>query len=140
MRLLLTSLSSIVTVHDDIVSLRAEDASGSFGIRRGHADLLTVLDVGVVSWRHTGGHERYCAVRRGVLRVLSGSTIEIATREAIVDDDLERLESTVLKAFRMREEVERSTRTESNRLELLALREIMRYLQPDRVAGTWRQG
>jgi F-type H+-transporting ATPase subunit epsilon len=139
MKLQLTSLGNFVSVQEDIVSLRAEDASGSFGIWPGHADFLTVLEVGVVSWRHPDGHEQHCAVRRGVLRVQGGGTIEIATREAIVDDDLERLESTVLAEFHAREQAERSSRTEATRFELQALREMMRYLQPERGAGPGRR-
>jgi F-type H+-transporting ATPase subunit epsilon len=64
--------------------------------------------------------------------VSGGETIEIVSREAIVDDDLERLESTVLAEFRQRDETEQVTRTESKRMELEVLREIMRYLRPER--------
>ena len=135
MKLAITSLAALAAVEDDIVSLRAEDASGSFGIRPGHADFLTVLDIGVVSWLNAVGHERHCAVRRGVLRMSGGKTIAIASREAIVDDDLDRLESTVLAEFRQRDEAERSGRSESQRLELQLVREVMRYLRPDN-AGT----
>lgn len=140
MKLVLTSLGSFVAVYDGLAALRAEDASGGFGIRPGHADLLTVLDAGVVSWRYPDGREQHCAVRSGVLRVRGGDTIEIATHEAILDDDLERLEATVLAKFRARDEDERNARTESNRLELQALREIMRYLQPEAGPGARRAG
>jgi F-type H+-transporting ATPase subunit epsilon len=132
MTLTVSSLGDVVVARDDVVALRAEDASGCFGIRTGHADLLTALDVGVVSWRYSDGSEHHCAVRRGVLHVHDGRRIDIVTREAIVDDNLDRLESTVLNEFRSREEGERSMRTESHRLELQALREIMRYLNPER--------
>ena len=139
MKLTVTSLSGSALVEDDIVSLRAGDASGWFGIRSGHADLLTVLDVGVVSWLHATGHERHCAVRRGVLRVSQGRLIDIASREAIVDDDLERLESTVLAEFRGRGESEQSVRNESQRLELQLIREMLRFLQPEKDGMLGRQ-
>jgi F-type H+-transporting ATPase subunit epsilon len=35
----------------DVVAVRAEDESGSFGILSGHADFLTALTVSVVAWR-----------------------------------------------------------------------------------------
>ena len=38
-------------------------------------------------WRNGGG-EHYVAVRGGVLRVRDGKVVEIATREAVVNDDL----------------------------------------------------
>lgn len=137
MRLVITSVGSFAVADDEVIALRAEDASGSFGILPGHADFLTALEVGVVSWRRREGRERHCAVRRGVLRVRAGRVIEIATREAVMDEDLGRLESTVLQEFRARDEVERSTRTESHALELKALREIIRYLQPERAGRLW---
>ena len=40
-----------VTVDETgVTSIRAEDASGGFGILPGHADFLTVLDASVVRW------------------------------------------------------------------------------------------
>lgn len=131
MKLQLTSLGDFVAVYEDVVSLRAEDASGCFGILPGHADLLTVLDIGVASWRQADGQARHCAVRGGVMRVVGGDTVEIATREAILSDDLGRLESTVLAQFHAREEAERSEHSREQQLELQALREIMRYLRPE---------
>jgi F-type H+-transporting ATPase subunit epsilon len=78
-RLLITDPTEVVADHPDVVSLCAEDESGGFGILTGHADLLTVLPVSVVSWRHADGKMGYCAVRRGVLTVQGGKTIAIAT-------------------------------------------------------------
>ena len=52
---------------DDIRSLRAEDASGSFGLLPGHVDFLTVLLPTVVRWQHAGGRAGFCAVEGGVL-------------------------------------------------------------------------
>ena len=52
MRLLITDPTAVVADHADVASVRAEDESGGFGILTGHADLLTVLTVSVVSWRH----------------------------------------------------------------------------------------
>ena len=43
MRLIITEPARVIADHDDVVSVRAEDASGSFGILPGHADLITVM-------------------------------------------------------------------------------------------------
>jgi F-type H+-transporting ATPase subunit epsilon len=131
MRLLLTSLGSLVVDHEPIVALRASDASGGFGLLPGHADFLTALGTGIVSWRYADGSARYCAVRGGVLSVAKG-TVSVATRDAILDDNLEHLEATALSVFRTRDESERQARSEDTQLELKALRELMRYLQPTR--------
>jgi F-type H+-transporting ATPase subunit epsilon len=135
MRLLITDPTAIVADHADIVSIRAEDESGSFGILTGHADLLTVLAVSVVSWRHTDGKAGYCAVRRGVLTVKDGKEVAIATREAQRGDDLDTLEELVLSRFRAEAEAERSGRTAAMRLQTQAVRRIVEALRPDRQMG-----
>jgi F-type H+-transporting ATPase subunit epsilon len=131
MRLLITTPTAVV-VDEDVVSIRAEDESGGFGILAGHADFTTALGVSVISWRLRGDRQRFCAVRRGVLSVSKGKETAIATREAIVDDDLARLENTVLTHFREAVEVEKIARTESLRLQMKAIRQIVRFLRPER--------
>jgi F-type H+-transporting ATPase subunit epsilon len=132
MRLLITTPTAVIIDEQDVVALRAEDESGSFGILNGHADFLTALTVSVVSWRYADRRQGFCAVRRGVLSVTNGSQVSIATREAVVGDDLARLENVVLAQFREAIEAERTARTESLRLQMKAIRQIVRYLRPER--------
>ena len=101
----------------------------------GHADLLTVLTVSVVSWRHTDGKAGYCAVRRGVLSVHGGKEVAIATREAQRGDDLDTLEASVLSRFRAEAEAERSGRIAAMRLQTQAIRRIVEALRPERQTG-----
>jgi len=68
LRLTLSTPASILVDAEAIVSLRAEDESGSFGILPGHADFLTVLTPSVLRWRDAENVERFCAVEEGVLR------------------------------------------------------------------------
>ena len=56
----------------------------------------------------------------------------IATREAIPGDDLDHLEQVVLTEFREALEAERIARTESLQLQMKAIRQIVRYLRPER--------
>jgi F-type H+-transporting ATPase subunit epsilon len=130
MRLLITDPTTVVVDHADVTSVRAEDESGSFGILDGHADLLTVLTVSVVSWRHADGAMGYCAVRRGVLSVHGGKQVAIATREAQLGADLEILEASVLARFRSEAEAERSGRVAAMRLHTQAIRRIVEALRP----------
>jgi F-type H+-transporting ATPase subunit epsilon len=132
MRLVITTPTKVVIDDSDVIAVRAEDESGSFGILNGHADLLTALTVSVVSWHHGDDRRRFCAVRRGVLSVSNGSEVAIATREAIPGDDLDRLEQVVLAEFREALEAERTARTESLQLQMKAIKQIVRYLRPDR--------
>ena len=132
MRLLITTPAAVVIDDPDVVGVRAEDESGSFGILNGHADFLTALTVSVVNWRRADGRQRFCAVRRGVLSVSNGNEVALATREAIPGDDLYHLEHVVLTQFRGALETERVARTESLRLQMKAIRQIVRYLRPQR--------
>jgi F-type H+-transporting ATPase subunit epsilon len=131
-RLLITTPMAVIVDANDVVALRAEDDSGSFGIRDKHADFLTALTVSVVSWRHADGRQRFCAVRHGVLSVTNGKEVAIATREAVPGDDLDHLETVVLAQLREALETERAARTESLRLQVKAIRQIVRYLRPER--------
>src|SRR5579863_10341824 len=90
MRLVITTPLNLVADIDDVVHVRAEDETGSFGILDHHAEFLTALAVSVVSWRQASGREEHCAVRGGVLSV-SGDKVAIATRQAILGDDLNHL-------------------------------------------------
>jgi F-type H+-transporting ATPase subunit epsilon len=132
MRLLITTPTAVVIDDPDVVAVRAEDESGSFGILNGHADFLTALAVSVVSWHRADGRQRFCAVRRGVLSASNGNEVALATREAIPGDDLDHLEHVVLAQFRDTLEAERTARTESLRLQMKAIRQILRYLRPQR--------
>ena len=131
MRLTITTpLASIVRV-EDAMHVRAEDPSGAFGVLPGHAEFLTALTISVLTWRDPGGREHHVAVRGGVLSVRAGSAVSVATPEAVAGDDLQRLESEVLARFRRQLEEERAAHTESQRLQLAAVRQIMRLLRPD---------
>lgn len=130
MRLRIVTPLDVVLDENAIASLRAEDASGGFGIQPGHADFLTVLAIGVLGWRCASGAQRYCAVRRGVLTVSHGQDIAVATREAVLGDDLAALETTVLARFRAEIETERGERRESTRLQLDVIRHMVGKLKP----------
>jgi F-type H+-transporting ATPase subunit epsilon len=131
-KLTVTTPLAIVIDADEIAHLRAEDTTGAFGILPGHADFLTALSLSVVSWRDRAGTEHHLAVRGGMLEVRDGATITIATREAVADDDLVRLEGEVLATFRRRSEEDRTARTDAQRLYLAAVRQICRFLRSER--------
>jgi F-type H+-transporting ATPase subunit epsilon len=136
MRLRITTPLSVVVDDDDVRALRADDATGSFGILPGHADFLTSLTIGVVSWRDADGIAHHCAVRRGVLSVTGGQTIAIATREAVTGDDLATLDETVLARFRSDADTERAERVDSTRLQLNAIRRIVGHLRASGRSGS----
>jgi F-type H+-transporting ATPase subunit epsilon len=130
MRLSIVTPLAVVVDEDHVLALRAEDATGSFGVLPQHADFLTSLVISVVSWRSSNGTRHYCAVRRGVLSIAGGHDVVIATREAVAGDDLAILDETVLSRFRADIESERTEKVESARLRLNAIRQIMSHLRP----------
>lgn len=134
MRFVITEPTRMIVDFDDVVSVRAEDASGSFGILPGHADLITVLTPSVVAWRQADGRPGWCAVRRGVLAVNNGREVTIATRQAQLGDDLAALEHAVLDRFRADLDAERRARVVATRLHTAAIRQIIRALRQDQRA------
>jgi F-type H+-transporting ATPase subunit epsilon len=132
MRLTVTTPLAIVVDTDDVAHLRAEDPTGAFGILTGHADFLTALTVSVASWRDRAGKEHHVALRGGMLEVRGGNTIAIASREAVADDDLVHLETEVIARFRRQLAEERDARADAERLYLAAIRQISRFLRPER--------
>lgn len=130
MKLRIVTPLEIAVDEDGVASLRAEEPTGSFGIRQGHADFLTVLVTSVVRWTAHDGTQRFCAVRRGQLSVAGGTDIAIATREAVVGHDLAGLERDVLARFQADLESERVDKASSTQLELRAIRQIVEHLNP----------
>jgi F-type H+-transporting ATPase subunit epsilon len=135
MKLRIITPLSVVVGEGRVLALRAEDATGSFGILPRHADFLTSFAISVVSRESNDGTRHYCAVRRGILSVIGGRDIAIATREAVPGDDLATLDETVLSRFRADIETERTEHVESTRLQLNAIRQIMRHLRPGGRSG-----
>jgi F-type H+-transporting ATPase subunit epsilon len=130
MRLRIVTPLAVVIDEGSVLAVRAEDATGGFGILPGHADFLTSLVISVVRWTGTDGVRRYCAVRRGLLSVTAGREIAVATREAIPGDDIATLDETVLSRFRADIDLERTQRVESTLLQLNAIRQIVSRLRP----------
>jgi F-type H+-transporting ATPase subunit epsilon len=136
---IMTPLSVIVDAQVD--SLRAEDATGSFGVLSGHAPFLTALAVSIVSWRQDDT-ERFCGLRGGVMTVSRADNqetmVNIATREAVTGDDLGILDRQVLARFQTEEDEERVEHVETVRLQLHAIRRMISRLKPSANAGEFQ--
>ncbi len=132
MRLLVTTPLAVVVDADNVTHVRAEDETGAFGILPGHADLVTVLTISVISWLNHDDEEHHIAVRGGVLTVRGGAQIEVATRDAVGEDTLHALGDAVLARFRADAKAETESRVSSTRLHLAAMRQMQRYLEAGR--------
>jgi F-type H+-transporting ATPase subunit epsilon len=130
LRLKVTTPSALLVEDSDVISLRAEDESGGFGVLPGHADFLTALPACVLRWRRSDGKERYCAVRGGVITVKGGGEVNVACRHGVLGDDLARLEGEVRAAATARASAASHARVEQTRLHAYAVRQLVRYLRP----------
>ncbi|MEA3093854.1 MAG: F-type H+-transporting ATPase subunit epsilon [Caballeronia sp.] len=116
-----------------VVALRAEDATGSFGILPGHAAFLTVLAPSVLRWHEDDGVEQFCVVKEGVLRVSDGHEVSIACREGVMGTSgisLKVLEAQVDVARAAQLDAVRRARVDETRLHAQAVRQLLRYLRP----------
>lgn len=129
LHLTITTPAQILVESEDIVAVRAEDQSGSFGILPGHADLLTVLAPSVLRWRTADGAAHFCGVRDGVLSVSSGRDVAVACRGGVVGNSLQELEAQVHTVRAQELEADRKARVEQVRLHALAVRQLVRYLR-----------
>ena len=135
LHLSVTTPMEVLVDASDVISVRAEDDSGGFGILPGHADFLTALPASVLRWRGSNGSEQFCALRAGLLTVSGGDRVAVACREGILGTDLARLEDAV-KTLRADEaDADRKARVEQMRLHAQAVRQLMRYLRPGRPGG-----
>lgn len=130
LHLVLATPQQVVLDLDDVTVVRGEDASGSFGILPGHADLITVLVPTVLRWQRADGTRGYCALRGGVLRMSEGVELRVACRGAVRGDQLDTLETTVRTARAEQADADRRARVEQMQLHARAVRMLLRYLRP----------
>lgn len=130
LHLTLATPARVLVDSPQVVAVRAEDESGSFGILPGHADFLTVLRPCVLRWHGADNVQHFCAVEEGVLRVSGGKSVTIACRDGVLGDTLDTLEAQIGAARARRLDVLRQARVEQTRLHAQAVRQLLRYLRP----------
>ncbi|WP_454918890.1 F0F1 ATP synthase subunit epsilon [Xanthobacter sediminis] len=130
--LTITTPTKVLVEGLDVRAVRAEDESGSFGLLPGHTDFLTVLPASVVRWRTADEVTHYCAQGGGLLTVEGGAKVSIACRQGTLGDDLATLEQEVERLRAAETDVARKARVEQMRLHAHAVRQLMRFLRPDR--------
>lgn len=128
LKLTVTTPLQIILQEEGIASLRAEDASGDFGIKPGHTDFLTVIDAGVMRWRTAEGPWRFCALRGGIFSVTGGNQVRVACREAILSDELASLRPRVSAARKEALDESRRERAQGVKLYAHAIRRLMHEL------------
>jgi F-type H+-transporting ATPase subunit epsilon len=113
-----------VVVDREVEHVRAEDASGTFGLLSRHADFVTALEVSVVVYRDAERREHFVAVRGGLLTMSDGALVSVLTREAEASDDLTTLSRDVLARFRSRGAAEARARASAGKLQGALLQHV----------------
>lgn len=90
----------------DVTHLRLRDRTGHFGVMRGHADFLTLLESSLGYYRDAGGREVFLAVDGGIFSVAGGRGT-IASAEVFEGPDATALARRIEQTRARREESER---------------------------------
>ena len=109
----------------------AEAPDGAFGMLPRHADYVSLLAPGILTYETDDGAEHYVGVNSGTL-VKCGAEVLVSVMGAVKSDRLETLGARVAQEFRAEDEEERSARSALTRLEAGMLR---RFLELERDGG-----
>jgi F-type H+-transporting ATPase subunit epsilon len=124
-------LPTRVLVNARVAKIVAEAPNGYFCLLPRHLDFVTTLVPGILTYVELDAAAHYLAVDEGVL-VKAGSTVQIATRNAVAGDDLARLRATVEHEFLQLDDRERAARSAVARLEAGVMR---RFLELEERSG-----
>jgi F-type H+-transporting ATPase subunit epsilon len=79
---------------NDIKYIRLKDATGFFGVMKGHIDFLTVIEPSLCYYIDSNDMEVFLAVNGGVLRVRGGK-VTLTSLEVFESDDAEKLSEII---------------------------------------------
>jgi F-type H+-transporting ATPase subunit epsilon len=107
-----------------VVRVRAEDASGWFGLRPGREDVVAVLPPGLLLFQDEEG-EGFVALSSGLLS-LEGGLCRVTAREAVLSRSLEDVAERLEALQRLRSQQARTHRDVLHQLAREALRRMVR--------------
>lgn len=111
-----------------VARIVTESPDGSFGLLPQHIDFVSQIVPGILAYEDLQGQEHYAAVTSGTL-VKCGDLVRVATRSAILGDDLGMLETEMKLQLRQEDEREREARSALARLEAQMIRH---FLDPEK--------
>jgi len=115
-----------VVLDEDVVSVVAEDESGSFGVLAGHERLAAALVPTILRCKLASGGMRFVAVDRGVLKK-EGRELRVAVRQAVVGDDYRALEKLISERITHLEDSEAAARHAFSRVSLSVMLRLFGY-------------
>ncbi|APD47161.1 F0F1 ATP synthase subunit epsilon [Synechococcus sp. CS-602] len=100
----------------DVVKVLAESQSGYFALLPHHADLVSTLVPGILSYEYLDGRDGFVAVDEGLL-LKRGSQLMVTVRQGVAGGSLETLQKTVVEKFQALDVREEQARAVLARLE-----------------------
>lgn len=110
-----------VFVDTQVTKIVAEAENGSFCLLPHHIDFLAALVPGIFSYTVEDKEEVFLAINEGIL-VKRGNDVFVSTLQAVQDKDLETLQTTVTKKFRVLDEREKLIRSALAKFEATIIR------------------
>ncbi len=106
-----------VLIDKPVVKIDFEAIDGFFTLLPKHADFVSALKTGIVSYTTTDNKTAYIACEDGVV-IKKDKSVSLTTKLGILDDDLERLTQTVATNFKEMEEIRKEANKAIAQLEL----------------------
>jgi F-type H+-transporting ATPase subunit epsilon len=104
---------------EEVQTVQAPGVDGSFGVLKGHAALLTELQVGLIKLTLTSGLDAYIATGGGYMQVGADKVIILAESAELSDEiDVERARASADRARKLLEVPDSEINAEEIRLEL----------------------
>jgi F-type H+-transporting ATPase subunit epsilon len=117
-------LPTEVLIDEEVEKVIVEAEDGSFCLKPKHADFVSALVPGLLSFETTDGREEFLAVDEGTL-VKCGAEVLVSTANAVRGPNLGKLKDTVQKQFISVGERQRSARSAVAKLEANLVRKFI---------------
>ncbi|HRQ22629.1 MAG TPA: F0F1 ATP synthase subunit epsilon [Anaerolineales bacterium] len=114
-----------ILLDTDVQKVTAEAENGSFGLLPRHADFVTALVPGILTFTPADGRE-FLAVDEGIL-VKSGADVRVSTRNAVLGQELGVLRQMIEERFKKVDEFEKKSRDALYKMEADLVRRFMEY-------------
>jgi F-type H+-transporting ATPase subunit epsilon len=107
-----------------VAKVVAEAPNGSFCLLPRHVDFTTAIAAGIVAFTTPEGEEIFVAVDEGVL-VKQSATVRISTPNAVMGEDLGRLNERVAERFEQRDQRQQRALQAMNKIEVGFVRRFL---------------
>jgi F-type H+-transporting ATPase subunit epsilon len=115
-----------ILLDTEVRKITAEAENGSFGLLPRHADFVTALVPGILTFTPADGGEEFLAVDEGIL-VKNGADVRVSTRNAVLGQELGALRQMIEERFKKVDEFEKKSRDALYKMEADLVRRFMEF-------------